>query len=178
MIKLPIIIPGTEIGVIDLEKHSFTPNETNHIYFKCSNRIKCCSTLDIPVTSFDIARIQQSGYELDQIIENLSPIILPSKTPIGKTEKVYKLKKKPFDGTCTFLHEKLCVIHENKPFACKTYPFGLEIVNESRIRILVHQEKLCQSITPVDRSNSNNEELLHELLQNVKNEMKERKIPL
>ena len=167
-----------EIGIIDLENHSFTPNETNHIYFKCFNRIECCSTLDIPATSFDIARIQQSGYELDQIIENLSPIILPSKTPTGRTEKVYKLKKKPFVGSCTFLNGKLCAIQKSKPFACKTYPFSLEIIDKSRIRILVHQEKMCKSITAVEPLNSNNQELLFELLQSVKKELKERDIPL
>ena len=35
--------------------------------------------MEIPVTEYDIAKIENHGYELDQIIKSSSPVILSSK---------------------------------------------------------------------------------------------------
>ncbi|MHA2251244.1 MAG: YkgJ family cysteine cluster protein [Candidatus Kariarchaeaceae archaeon] len=173
-INLPVIIPGLEIGQINLKDQSIFINKDNYIFFQCQSRIECCSKLNIPVSEFDIAKIEERGFELDQIIESLSPFILPSKTPFGVTEKAYKLKSKPFDDTCTFLIDDKCSIHEYKPFACKIYPFSLDILDENRIVILIHQERLCKSIISADKSTSNNFKLVKSIFEEISQNLKDR----
>lgn len=171
-IELPIISKGLQIGLINLETHKIEIN--NHIEFRCTRTIECfecCSTLRIPVTAHDIDRIEQQGYELDQIVESLSPIRLPSKTISGTTEKVYLLKRKPFDNTCTFLEEKLCNIHEFKPFACRIFPFSLWIIDEFQVRVVIHMDRLCNSINTANIENNNSLEILQSIKEELEYEL-------
>ena len=148
-----ILTPGLEIGSINLIAN--TVKARNFINFSCESRIECCSTLKIPVNSIDIERIESQGYELDQIIESMSPIFFPSKTKSGRTEKTYILKRKPFTGDCTFLENDKCKIHNFKPFACRIYPFELTIESEENITVLTHANKLCKSIKNAENNNYN-----------------------
>ena len=111
-IELPVITMGLQIGFIDPETGAIFIS--NHIEFRCASIIDCCSNLRIPVTSYDIERIEDQGFELDQIIESLSPILLPSRTISGPAEKVYQIKRKPYVDTCTFLEGNLCMIRSEE----------------------------------------------------------------
>lgn len=171
MIELPVIQKGLVIGEINLEKGIVTPDSDNFIYFSCTSRVDCCSTMQIPATEYDIDRIMDHGYELDQIIRDASPIILNPDSQYGPTHKAYILKTKPFDGTCTFLEENLCKIHEFKPFACKIYPFALEFISDTHIKMVIHQDQVCDSIEAVSRDRSNNMELLTDMMHTLYNEL-------
>lgn len=177
-IELPTITSAMTIGSVNLRTDLTSIEEANLIRFNCDSRAVCCSKLKIPVTEFDIQRIQDEGYEIDQIISSLSPVFLPAKTFGIKKEKVYTLKRKPFDGTCTFLENNLCSIHEFKPFACQIYPFSLEIVDSEEIKILLHAEEICKSIESSNYADSDNVTLLTSILKNIKTELTARNIPI
>jgi Fe-S-cluster containining protein len=168
---LIILIPGLEIGSINLNTDEIKTN--NFIKFNCESRVECCSSLKIPVNSRDIERIETQGFELDQIVESMSPVFFPSKTQSGRTEKTYILKRKPFTGECTFLENDKCKIHEFKPFACRIYPFELNIVNEESIAVSIHANKLCKSIKIVE-NNTNNLKLLKEIKNLINAELSDR----
>ena len=179
-ISLPVISKGMKIGEINLSDRSIAlSSDSNLISFTCDSLVDCCSRMKIPVTEFDIQQIQDKGYELDQIIQNLSPIILPAKTPARKSEKVYLIKRKPFDATCTFLgsETKLCTIHDFKPFACETYPFSLDILEKDRISVIIHTESLCKAIQSTQQATSDNESILKGLLTKIMVELEMRQIP-
>ncbi|OLS27800.1 MAG: hypothetical protein HeimC2_09930 [Candidatus Heimdallarchaeota archaeon LC_2] len=177
-VELPVIASGIRIGRLNLKTKQISIKDSNLINFSCDSRIECCSNLKIPVTEFDITQIEDNGYEIDQIISSFSPILLPSKTISGISEKVYTLKRKPYDGTCTFLENNLCKIHDFKPFACQIYPFSLEVVDESNINILIHQDVFCKSIIPAKLEDSNNINLLEDILDNLMKELEARNIPI
>ena len=143
------------------------------MYFQCISNIDCCSTMRIPASDFDVDQIMAHGYELDQIIKEASPVILNPKST-GRQQKAYILKTKPFDGTCTFLEGKLCSIHEFKPFACRIYPFTLEFVDDDHIEVIIHQDQLCRAIKSAEVLESNNQEILQNILDIMLEEMNRR----
>lgn len=165
-IKLPVLY-GLDIGVIDTQNHSI--RVLNEINFTCKNYIDCCSHLQIPVTKYDITRIEDNGYELYQIIESLSPIEIHSQTLTSDSERIYPIKRMPFTGTCTFLDGSLCEIHKFKPFACKIYPFILEVISSSEVMVKVHTDRLCKAIVS-DRS-GNSEQILLIILEYINDEI-------
>ncbi|MCY3413815.1 MAG: YkgJ family cysteine cluster protein [Candidatus Heimdallarchaeota archaeon] len=169
-VELPVVSSGLDIGIIHLNTKSV--EVINNIFYDCANTVECCSELRIPVTDHDIKRIQDQGYELFQIIDSASPIILPSKTMEGNTEKVYLIKRKPFVYTCTFLEDNLCSIHHFKPFTCRIYPFALEILDDETIKVVIHTEKLCSAIQYKEECNV--EHILYTILDFVLNEMQDR----
>ena len=162
MIELPTISPDIIVGEISLNTQEVTPKDS--IHFTCNSRADCCSNMNIPVTDFDINRIAAHGYELDQIVRELSPSVIDSGTSPNGKQLAYFLKSKPYDKTCTFLENNLCTIHEFKPFACKIYPFVLDIREENHIVIKINEYQICKSIKAVDPEYSNNNELLHNIL--------------
>ena len=166
-----ILTPGLEIGRINLAADKIESG--NLINFSCESRVECCSSLKIPVNSKDIERIEDQGYEIDQIIESMSPVFFPSKTQSGRTEKTYILKRKPFTGECTFLENDKCKIHEYKPFACRLYPFELKIDSEENITVTIHANKLCRSIKHAE-NNKNNLKLLNEIKNLITAELSDR----
>ncbi len=143
-IELPVIQQGLEVGTIQLDIN--TIEIKNNIYFNCDNLIECCSKLIIPVTQYDIERIEINGYEDYQIVDNFSPVILKSKTLTANSEKIYPIKRMPYTNTCTFLEDNLCSIHDFKPFACRIYPFALEVIDNNTVKVLIHTDKLCDAI--------------------------------
>lgn len=177
-IELPVITTGLIIGSINLRTKQVSIKDSNLISFSCDSRVDCCSNLKIPVTEFDIMRIEENGYEIDQIISSLSPVILPAQNYKGKSEKVYTIKKKPYDGTCTFLEDNLCKIHEFKPFACQIYPFSMIILDENTINVVIHPDVLCKSIRTSKFKDSNNLVLLNDILENLITELEVRNIPI
>ena len=177
MIELPLIQSGLEIGIIDISNQTIDTKSANSIYFSCTSRTDCCSYLKIPVTEFDIHRIETAGYDLFQIIASDSPMVM-NRINSQVHEKVYTLKKKPYDNTCTFLEDNLCKIHKVKPFACRIYPFSLDILDKNRIRIIIHNDVVCKSILSKNDKQSNNRELLEDILNLVVTELNERGIPI
>ena len=108
------------------------------------------------------------------IIEDATPIILNPNSKFGPTQKAYILKRKPFDGSCTFLEDKLCKIHEFKPFACKLYPFALDFENDDLINLVIHQEQLCKSIEPATEVDANNNQILTDMMEVLLDELDQR----
>jgi Fe-S-cluster containining protein len=178
VIDLPVIRSGLFIGTIHLDSKEIVPEAKNPVYFKCQSHTDCCSSMKIPASTHDIDRILEQGYELDQIIQDLTPIILNPNAPQGPREKAYILKRKPFDGTCTFLEDNLCSIHQFKPFACRIYPFELDFVDDHTIRVLIHQKQLCTAITAAEAAKSNNSQILRGLFEIIENELEERGYPV
>ena len=176
VIDLPIIDKGLKIGKINVKTKEINVYTDNSIYFTCTSKVDCCSRMRIPVSEFDISKIEEHGYELDQIIQELSPVFIQSKSPNQGKEKVYLLKKKPFDQTCTFLNNTLCEIHEFKPFACKIYPFSLDFLENNDIEILIHTEQLCRSIKSASTEESNNYFILNNILKMILEEVEMRNI--
>lgn len=177
-IELPTITSAMKIGTVNLRTDEISIEGANLIRFSCDSRAECCSKFKIPVTEFDIQRIQDEDYEIDQIITSLSPVYLPAKTFGTQKEKVYTLKRKPFDGTCTFLENNRCSIHKFKPFACQIYPFSLEIVDSEEIKILLHGEEICKSMQSSNYPESENIAILTSILKNIKTELTARNIPI
>lgn len=172
-LNLIILTPGLEIGSINLTANRV--EASNFISFRCESRVECCTSLKIPVNSRDIEKIEDQGYELDQIIESMSPVFFPSKTQSGRTEKTYILKRKPFTGECTFLDANKCKIHEFKPFACRLYPFELTINSEESITVSTHAHKLCKSIINAD-NDLFNRKLLNDIKNLINAELSDRQI--
>ena len=50
----------------------------------------------------------------------------------------------------------------------------MDFSNEDIIRLIVHQSKVCKSIKKVNQYNSNNQEILNDLLTIILEELKER----
>ncbi|MHA1302993.1 MAG: YkgJ family cysteine cluster protein [Candidatus Heimdallarchaeaceae archaeon] len=135
---------GTKIATIYFDGRIEVVRE---IYFECSSCGLCCKTNRIPVRERDIQRIQEHGYEIDQLFEEISPVFIPSKNAEGSFIKAYILRKKPFVHTCIFLDENnMCEIHEYKPLACRIYPFALRKEGENSVAVIVHPNSICPSI--------------------------------
>jgi Fe-S-cluster containining protein len=161
MIKLPTIDSSLEIGIGNLSTGE-VKSSSNFVYFNCSSNIDCCSNMDIPVTENEIESIMKHDYHMDQIIDNPSPIII-NKNKINPI-KAYILKKNPFTGTCTFLQDNLCSIHEFKPFACKIYPFSIQFETKELYRLVLNENQICKSVIQTSKEKSNNLQHLKESL--------------
>lgn len=111
----------------------------------CKNSTNCCRKNTIPVLEEDIQRIMDAGYELDQFIDGLSPVLVPDKTGNGLL-KAYLLKKKPYSDECVFLQGNLCSIHAVKPFACKIYPFYYEYLGNTELLLKIHPQNVCENV--------------------------------
>lgn len=130
-----------------------------HISFECSNCALCCEVNRIPVTDKDISRIHKSGIDIDQILEEISPVLIRSKNIRDKFVKAYIMRKKPFINDCVFLTEdKMCKIHQFKPLACRIYPFATRISEENEIVFQIHPHVVCSSIE-LDVSEDNSDSL-------------------
>jgi Fe-S-cluster containining protein len=168
VIELPLIQAKLEIGVIDIAKDTIQVTQKNSIHFKCKSSTDCCVKPDISVTDFDIKRIEDKGYELDQIIEKAVPVLRFAKN--FDAERNYWVKKKPFDGSCTFLEGDKCSIHEFKPFACRIFPFQIVFVNDFVYKVIIHSSNLCSSVKAVGSREANNADILNKIKEVVKEE--------
>ena len=175
VIDLPIISSNTIIGSINLNNNKISTTQ-EYISFTCQSSSDCCGTNDffVPVSDMDIERIENNGYAIDQIIETQSPELRFARD--GTAEKHYWMKRKPYTGKCTFLENNLCSIHEFKPFTCRIFPFQLIEKKRGIFDISIHNSNICKSIKNVDEKSSNNEEILTDILNEVKLENKRRQI--
>ena len=165
-IELPVIQPSLEIGTINPQTSKITVSD-NHISYSCSFSTDCCGddSFFVPVTDMDIERIEQHDYEIDQIVEILSPELRFAKD--NTAEKNYWIKRKPFTGKCTFLKDSKCSIHQFKPFACRIFPFQLLGNEDGSYRVAIHKSKVCTSIKAVSREEAENRLILADLLKEV-----------
>ncbi len=171
--ELPVIQGGLEIGVIDLKNQSISVSP-NYIKYTCSQSGNCCTRFHIPVTEFDIERIQEHGYDLFQIIEDNSPYLRFPKSNYGSVEKNFNIKRKPFTNECTFLDNGICSIHEFKPYGCRIFPFQFHFLDNELVKVTIHESNYCPSVKPSEINNSSNEFYLQFLLQTLLNEIKYR----
>ncbi|MHA2028950.1 MAG: YkgJ family cysteine cluster protein [Candidatus Kariarchaeaceae archaeon] len=163
-VDLPVIEAGMIIGEINLKSKKANLQGSTPIKFSCVSTADCCSNLKIPVTDFDIKRIEDHDYAMYQIVQDQSPQLRLPKTEFGNIEKNYWIKSNPYTGTCTFLEGKLCKIHEFKPFACRIFPFSLNFVDKDRVIVKIHPSNLCKTITISESDDSDNESHLNALL--------------
>lgn len=172
-IELPTIEPRLKIGSINPHTGEISVSD-NPVFFSCQLSTDCCGNNEffVPVTDMDIERIEDHGYEIDQIVEKISPEIRFARD--NTAEKNYWIKRKPFTGECRFLEGKHCSIHEFKPFACRIFPFQLVGTDSPAYDVVVHSSNLCQSVKGATPEKSNNRDLLEDLLKEVQLEDKRR----
>ncbi|OLS26328.1 MAG: hypothetical protein HeimC2_15720 [Candidatus Heimdallarchaeota archaeon LC_2] len=163
-VGLPVIEAGMVIGIINLKTKKVSVEGSTSIKFACASTAECCSNLKIPVTDFDIKRIEDQGYGIDQIVESLSPELRLPKTESGNIEKNYWMKRNPFSNTCTFLEDNLCKIHEFKPFGCSVFPFSLKYESMDLVSIKIHPSNLCKTISVSLPEEADNKKHLNILL--------------
>jgi Fe-S-cluster containining protein len=59
---------------------------------------------------------------------------------VGSEPYVYEMRKKPENGQCVFLEDKLCSIYEFRPLICRFYPFKLEKTKNGKRKFLYTRE--------------------------------------
>ncbi|NPD88508.1 MAG: YkgJ family cysteine cluster protein [Asgard group archaeon] len=135
------------------------------IYFECTFCTDCCKLNNIPATEQDILNMMDNGIEIDQAIEVLSPILIPSKNLENGLIKAYILRKKPFVKECAFLDEKgRCKVHEFKPLACQLYPFSIRKRN-SFYQVIIHPDCICNFIEiNVEEDKTNTLQIVSDLM--------------
>ena len=135
------------------------------IFFECNNCALCCKINEIPVIEKDITRILDHGFELDQFLKELSPVLIRSHQKKDSFIKAYILKKKPFVKECVFLDEnEKCKIHKYKPLSCCIYPFAVRKGDEGLL-VIVHPKSVCASIDmDVNKKKSNTKKIVEFLL--------------
>ncbi len=153
-----MIVRDLPVGRINLDTGAF--QVLNEVEFACKSSGDCCRMNEIPVTEGEIEAIQEHGWELDQFLVSLSPVVIPGKTD-GARIKSYILKKKPFSRECVFLDEhNRCKIHEYKPFACRMYPFSYEVIDKNQIEIRVHVQSVCRNVQAGMTKNGNSMQIM------------------
>jgi len=163
-VDLPVVEAGMIIGEINTNTKKINLEGSTPITFSCASTAECCSNLKIPVTDFDIKRIEDEGYAIDQIVESLSPQLRLPKDNFGSIEKNYWMKSNPFTAACTFLEDNRCKIHEFKPFGCSVFPFSLKYLDSESVVVKIHPSNLCKTVTTTTPEESDNEAQLNGLL--------------
>ncbi len=156
-------ISGTEIASINEFGEIHT---VRHINFECTSCSKCCKLNNIPVTEHDIDQLQKNGLEIDQILEEISPVLIANKNlEHDGLVKAYILRQKPFRRECVFLEEDgLCKVHNFKPLTCQLYPFSVK-KNEKKLLVIVHPKNICEFIEiDVDENKSNTTKIVENLM--------------
>ena len=85
------------------------------IDYKC---IECCLETEMPLLKEDIERIKGLGFDYDYFVVNRDGWL--------------RLKNR--DGRCVFIDGNQCLIYENRPEGCKSYP------------ILYDEDKNCATL--------------------------------
>ncbi len=154
---------GLEIARIFLDTNEI--EVIRHIHFECTNCGLCCKANRIPLREEDIERLQEQGYELDQLFEEISPVLISSQNIDGNFIKAYILRKKPFSNECIFLDENnMCKVHEFKPLACRIYPFAIRKETDSTVLVIIHPHSVCPAIeVDVGKDRSNTLQIAQEL---------------
>lgn len=136
-----------------------------NIHFECTCCTACCKLNNIPASEQDILNLMDNGIEVDQAVEVLSPILIPSKNIENGLIKAYILRKKPFVNECAFLDEKgLCKVHAFKPLACQLYPFSIR-KREEYYQIIIHPDCICKFIEiDIEEEKSNTIQIVKEIM--------------
>jgi Fe-S-cluster containining protein len=171
-IVLPTVQSGLVIGILDVDDGGI--EVVTNIKYNCKVSGDCCNNLIVPVSDFDIQRIEENGFEYDQIVSDDPPAITKPKNKFGTLEKSYLIKRKPFTGECTFMEEEKCTIHEFKPFSCRIFPFQLRHISSSKVEVLIHDSNYCPSVLSCSAEESETEELLKDLLKDMNSELDRR----
>ena len=171
-IVLPTLQSGLLVGILDVDHKSI--EIITNVKYTCKVSGDCCTNLIVPVTDFDVHRIEQHDIEFDQIVSDDVPVLITPKTKNGSLEKNYTIKRKPFTAECTFMEEGKCTIHAFKPFSCRIFPFQLKYISESKVEVLIHGSGYCPSVTASEVEDSQSEELLKDLLIVINQELDRR----
>ena len=136
-----------------------------HVFFKCTLCGDCCRLNNIPATDRDMVRMLDAGIPVDQIVEELSPVLIASKNLEKGFVKAYLLRRKPFVNECAFLGEDgLCKVHLIKPIACQLYPFSVRRAENGYIAT-IHPKNVCRFIElDVEENRSTTKVIVEELL--------------
>ena len=171
-ILLPTIQSGLLVGILDVDEKSI--EVVTHVKYKCNVSGDCCTNLIVPVTDYDIQRIEKHGIEFDQIVSDDTPALIMPKSKFGSLEKNYTIKRKPFTVECTFMEEGKCTIHEFKPFSCRIFPFQLKYISNSKVEVLIHDSGYCPSVIACGEVESETRQLLSDLIHEISLELDRR----
>ena len=116
--------------------------------------IKCCIETSMPLSNEDIESIQRIGYDKNHFVRL----------------KEGWLKLKNENGRCVFHNGKICLIYENRPEGCRSYPL---IFNEECKSAVVdeecpHKDSFKFTQEDIDK--------LQELINRLKSQRNDRKI--
>lgn len=166
-VDLKRTVPERLIGVINVKTGEITVDKRHPVTFTCQSSVECCSKLSVPITDFDIKRIEDQGFAIGQIVEELTPLLDLPQSDAGNIEKYYWIKRKPFTNTCTFLKDNRCSIYEFRPYACRIFPFSLRAISPDKIMVLTHPSKLCSNID-TKKDFEGNKKILNQILKFVR----------
>lgn len=109
--------------------------------FKCLNCIEsCCSKKVVVLTDADIRRLSNVGDPLNFVMFRGDMSTAPQ---VQGTSHVGAMTLKQENGSCIFLEDSMCSIHEFRPTACRMYPFDpliIERINGHSIDIRIDYE--------------------------------------
>ncbi len=108
-------------------------SEDNRFKFKCYKGIscfnKCCGSLDIFLTPYDIVRIKNRlGMSSSEFILKHTEKVMLKKTHLPLVK--IKMNDK---GICRFVTDAGCTIYSDRPLACRYYPIGLGMLKSKEI---------------------------------------------
>jgi Fe-S-cluster containining protein len=88
---------------------------------------RCCTQFGVCVTFADVKRIcKETGEDPEDFLDYIrEPPIRERKEPAIKIdgESCLLVLKRKEDNVCPFYNDSGCVIYENRPMLCRSYPF-------------------------------------------------------
>jgi len=79
--------------------------------YKCKQCGECCRVRGVPLTLFDIERIEKNT-DKEFALYDIS-------------RKKFVIEKRIWDNGCVFLDDINCTIHKYKPLICRLFPLGV-----------------------------------------------------
>jgi Fe-S-cluster containining protein len=96
----------------------------NELRFECLECGKCCNS-EIIVSYLDIRKLMLDSNLIFKIQRNFIPRLIKGNL-VYTTNSILGLSTK---RPCAFLKDGKCLVQENKPLICKTYPFSIKPKN-------------------------------------------------
>ncbi|MFM8289109.1 MAG: YkgJ family cysteine cluster protein, partial [Planctomycetaceae bacterium] len=114
--------------------------------WSCHNCGGCCRQHEIEITAEERQRIEQQGWQPEQLAGHAGAVVepLPARGGVARWRLAHRA-----DGACVFLDERgLCRIHARygepaKPLACRVYPFAFHPAGD---RVVVGFRYSCPSV--------------------------------
>lgn len=98
------------------------PHAHSQVKFECINcKDSCCSRKVVALNAADIKRMSAAGIDVLKAIM-FRPLEKGRVVKGNKVSGVLTLRQ--VNGSCMFLKDHLCSIHEHRPLACRLYPFN------------------------------------------------------